>query len=128
MPGRAAAEALDLAITRHGKPCSITVDYGLEFTSRALDQWAYQRGVLPDSIRPGRPAEGGLVESFNGKLREEYLNANQFLSIEGAKSKIEAWRIDINMHRPHSELGNIRSSEWMKKVGNEDKEVQIVSV
>jgi putative transposase len=128
MSGKAVAEALDRAIARHGKPRSITVDHGTEFTSRALDDWAYRRGVLLDFIRPGKPVENGFVESFNGKLRDECLNANQFLSIEDAKRKIEAWRVDYNVHRPHSGLGNVSPAEWMKRVSNEDKEAQIVSV
>jgi putative transposase len=56
------------------------------------------------------------------------LNANQFLSIEDAKRKIEAWRVDYNVHRPHSGLGNVSPAEWMKRVRNEDEEARIVSV
>jgi putative transposase len=111
MSGKAVAEALDQAIARHGKPRSITVDHATEFTSRALDDWAYRRGVLLDFIRPGKPVENGFIESFNGKLREECLDPNQFLSIEDARSKIEAWRIDYNVHRPHSGLGNMSPAE-----------------
>ena len=105
MSGRSVAAALDRAIARHGKPRTITVDHGTEFTSRALDEWAYRHGIPLDFIRPGKPVENGFVESFNGKLRDECLNANQFLSIEDARSKIEAWRADYNLHRPHSSLG-----------------------
>jgi putative transposase len=86
--GVSTADALDQAIARHGKPRSITVDHGTEFTSRALDDWAYRRGVLLDFIRPGKPVENGFIESFNGKLRDECLNANQFLSIDDASGKI----------------------------------------
>jgi putative transposase len=81
MSGQAVADALDRAIPRCGKPHSITVDHGTEFTSRALDEWAYRRGVLLDFTRPGRPTDNGHIESFNGKLRDECLNSNQFLSI-----------------------------------------------
>jgi putative transposase len=118
MSGRAVAEALDRAIAKHGKPHTITVDHGTEFTCRVLDEWAYQRGVLLDFIRPGKPVENGFIESFNGKLRDECLNTNQFLSIEDARSKIEAWRIDYNHHRPHSSLGN-REPGGVSGWGNE---------
>ena len=37
MSGRAVAEALDRAIAKHGKPQTITVDHGTEFTGRASD-------------------------------------------------------------------------------------------
>ena len=113
LSGRAVAETLDRAIAERGKPRSITVDHGTEFTSRVLDEWAYQRGVLLDFIRPGKPVENGFIESFNGKLRDECLNANQFLSIEDARSKIEAWRTDYNHHRPHSALSNRSPAEYL---------------
>jgi hypothetical protein len=56
-----------------------------------LDESAYPHGGLLDFIRPGKSVGNGFSESFNGKLRDESPSANQFLSIEGAKSKIEAW-------------------------------------
>jgi putative transposase len=115
MSGRAVAEALDRAIAKHGKPHTITVDHGTEFTGRILDDWAYQRGVLLDFIRPGKPVENCFIESFNGKLRDECLNANQFLSIEDARSKIEAWRMDYNHLRPHSSLGDRSPAEYLER-------------
>jgi putative transposase len=120
MTGAAVAAALDRAIARHGKPKTITVDHGTEFTSRALDEWAYRRGVTLDFIRPGKPVENGFIESFNGKLRDECLNANQFLSIEDARRKIEAWRIDYNLHRPHSALGHRSPQEYLHTVTSID--------
>jgi len=59
--------------------------------------------------------ENSFVESFNGKLRDECLNANQFLSIEDARSKIEAWRMDYNHHRPHSSLGQRSPAEHLER-------------
>jgi putative transposase len=122
MSGNAVAAALDRAIAKHGKPRTITVDHGTEFTSRALDDWAYRRGVTMDFIRPGKSTQYGVTASFNGKLRDECLNTNQFLSIEDAKSKIEAWRVDYNLHPPHSSLGQLTPPEYLKRSGTEDKE------
>lgn len=113
--GQDVADALDRAIARAGTPVSITVDHGTEFTSRALEDWAYRRGVKLDFIRPGKPTENGHIESFNGRLRDECLNVMQFESLEDAKAKIEAWRIDYNAHRPHSSLGNLTPSEFAMK-------------
>lgn len=117
MSGQCVGQALDRAIAQHGKPKVITVDNGTEFTSRALDEWAYRRGVTLDFIRPGKPTENGFIEAFNGKLRDECLNAHQFLSIDDAKSKIEAWRIDYNLQRPHSSLGHLTPGEYLKRSG-----------
>jgi putative transposase len=74
-------------------------DHGTEFTSKALEEWAYRRGVKLDFIHPGKPTENGHIESFNARLRDECLNVTQFISLEDACSQIEAWRIDFNGHR-----------------------------
>jgi putative transposase len=113
--GRDVVAALDRAIERAGTPVSITVDHGTEFTSKVLEEWAYQRGVKLDFIHPGKPTENGHIESFNGRLRDECLNVTQFLSIEDAQAKIEAWRIDYNGHRPHSSLGHLTPNEFVRK-------------
>jgi len=55
-------------------PERIVVDNGPEFTSKALDQWAYENGVELRFIRPGRPIENCFIESFNGRFRDECLN------------------------------------------------------
>ncbi len=54
------------------EPRSITIDHGSEFHSRALDDWAYRRGVQLDFIRPGTPVENAFIELYNGRLRDEY--------------------------------------------------------
>jgi putative transposase len=91
---------------------SITVDHGTEFTSKALEDWAYRRGVKLDFTHPGKPTENGHIESFNGRLRDECLNVNQFTSLDDASEQIERWRIDYNAHRPHSSLGNLTPREF----------------
>jgi putative transposase len=102
-------------VTRQLRPPAwITVDNGTEFTSKALKEWAYRRGVKLDFIHPGKPTENGHIESFNGRLRDECLNVMQFESIEDASEKIEAWRIDYNDHRPHSSLGHLTPNEYAK--------------
>lgn len=71
-------------------------DNGLEFVSKALDRWAYERGVTLQFIRPGKPVENAYCESFNGKLRDECLNANWFANLADAQRVIEHWRRDYN--------------------------------
>jgi putative transposase len=68
--------------------------------------------------------ENGHIESFDGPLRDECLNVMQFMSLDDARAKIEAWRIDYNAHRPHSSLGNLTPSEFARKrKGNRTSEV-----
>lgn len=100
-----------LAVTR-GLPAVIVLDNGTEFTSRALDAWAYRRGVRLDFIAPGKPVQNAFAESFNGRLRDECLNAHWFLSVAEARRVIEAWRVDYNTVRPHSGLAGCTPLEF----------------
>jgi len=100
-----------LADTR-GLPQSITVDNGPEFDSQVLDKWAYRSGVQLSFIRPGKPNENAYIESFNGKFRDECLNEHWFISLNHARSIIEAWRVEYNTERPHSSLGNKTPQEF----------------
>jgi len=80
-----------------GYPKTIRVDQGSEFISRDLDLWAYQKGVVLDFSRPGKPTDNAFIESFNGKFRAECLNAHWFMSLEDAREKMESWRRDYNL-------------------------------
>ena len=92
----------------------LVLDNGPECTSKALDQWAYLRGVELCFIRPGKPIENCFVESFNGKFRDECLNQHWLVSLDEARRTIEAWRLDYNRVRPHSSLGNVPPEEFAK--------------
>ena len=113
MSGEAVSHVLDRVLDEGQSPRSITVDHGTEFQSRALEDWAYRRGVQLDFIRPGKPVENAFIESFNGRLRDECLNVHQFASLAEAQTIIEAWRMDYNHHRPHSSLGHLTPTEFM---------------
>ena len=87
-----------------GLPEVITVDNGPEFAGKAMDEWAYRRGIKLSFIRPGKPVENAFAESFNGRLRDECLNINWLMSVRHAREIIETWRQDYNKVRPHSSL------------------------
>jgi transposase InsO family protein len=97
----------------------IRVDQGTEFVSRDLDLWAHQRGVTLDFSRLGKPTDNAFIESFNGKLRAECLNAHWFMSLDDARRKCEAWPRDYNEKRPHSARQQRKSSR--SKVGDQLK-------
>lgn len=110
--GHHVAEVLDKLVTHRGKPQRIQVDNGSEFTSKAMDQWAYFNQVKLDFSRRGKPTDNAFIESFNGKFRAECLNQNWFLSQADACDKIEQWRQDYNQNRPHSSLGNLTPEKF----------------
>lgn len=126
--GEQVVEAMARISSIRGAPRTIRVDSGPEFISKALDRWAeqpkvpamrsvvgkaaegYENGVTLDFSRSGKPKDDAFLESFNGRHRDECLNAHWFLSIADARSKIEAWRTDYNESRPLTSLG------WMTPV------------
>jgi putative transposase len=93
--------------TIRGRPRYIRSDNGPEFASKAVKQWLEESKVGTLFIEPGSPWENGYVESFNGKLRDECLNGELFLSLAEARYIVDRWRMDYNHHRPHSRL------DWM---------------
>ena len=95
---------LDRVVAERGLPEAIVLDNGPEFRGRALAAWSEERGVRLEFIQPGKPVQNAYVESFNGRLRDECLNANWFTSLNDARRKIEEWRQDYNQQRPHSSL------------------------
>ncbi len=105
--GADVADVLERLATLHGLPKRIQVDNGSEFISKAVDRWAHDNDVALVFNRPGRPTDNPFIESFNGSFRDECLNVNWFLSLDDAVRKIEIWRIDYNIDRPHSSLGEV---------------------
>jgi len=112
LSGEKVAIALDKALLQRGAPESITVDNGTEFTSKALDHWAYRNRVHLDFIEPGKPVQNGYIESFNGKLRDECLNVEVFFNLADARRKLYLWRRDYNNNRPHSALDDRTPAEF----------------
>jgi putative transposase len=78
LKGRCVGKALDEAALEQGWLKAITVGNGTEFTSKGLDEWAWRRGVKLGYTRPGKPSDNGLIESFNGRMRDEFFNVNEF--------------------------------------------------
>ncbi len=98
-----------------GLPEIIIIDNGPEFIGKALDAWAYQRGVKLAFITPGKPVENAYIESFNGRFRDECLNENWFMTLEQAREIVEAWRVDYNTERPHSSLEYMTPEEFIRQ-------------
>ena len=75
-------------------------DNGSEFTSQAMDLWAYRNGVKIDFSRPGKPTDNAFVESFNGTLRAECLDTHWFCDLKEARQLIGAWRREYSKRTP----------------------------
>ena len=112
LSGARVARELDRLIAERGKPRMIVSDNGSEFTSNAILNWADKARVEWHYIAPGKPMQNGFIESFNGRLRDEFLNETLFSSLSFARAALMKWRKDYNENRPHSQLGWQTPSEF----------------
>jgi len=112
LSSRRVTRALEWIIQQRGAPERLRCDNGPEFTSRHFLGWCEERKIQLLHIQPGRPMQNGRVESFNGRLRDECLNANWFQSVRQAQQRIENWREEYNRERPHSSLGYLTPAEF----------------
>src|SRR5260370_38704106 len=87
-----------------GIPEHIRSDNGPEFIAKELRQWLPKVGTRTLYIEPGSPWENGYCESFNGKLRDEWLNGRIFYSLKWAKIAIQHWRVEYKTTERQSAL------------------------
>jgi len=102
--GRRVARELTTIVARRGKPGSIVSDNGTEFTCNAMLAWCKDNAIDWHFIAPGKPIQNAFVESFNGRMRDEFLNETLFFGLNDTRRKLAAWVTDYNGERPHSSL------------------------
>jgi putative transposase len=76
-----AARELDRLMVKRDKPKTVVSDNGSKLTSNAILTWAGQTCVKWHYIAPGKPMHNALIECFNGRLRDEWLNETLFTSL-----------------------------------------------
>lgn len=110
---------LDALAAQRGAPAHVRCDNGPELTAHALRDWCRFSGAGTAFIEPGAPWQNPFVESFNGRVRDELLDVEQFSCLAEARVVISDWREDYNHHRPHSALGMLTpttfASRWAPK-------------
>lgn len=105
LPSRQVKAVLSRLFRQHGKPQFLRSDNGPEFLAKLLRTWLGEQAIGTLYIEPGCPWQNGKGESFNGRFRDECLNAEVFRNLSEAKVRIEQWRHEYNTERPHSSLG-----------------------
>lgn len=101
-----------LTIVRGGAPAFVRFDNGPEFIANAVADWCRFNRTASVFIDPGSPWQNAWIESFNGRLRDEFLNGRYLDSLLEARVLIEDWRIDYNTNRPHSAHGDLTPTEF----------------
>lgn len=108
---------------QRGAPDYLRADNGPEFIAWALRDYCRMTLMRTSYIDPGSPWENPFVESFNGRLRDELLNIEEFACITEARVVIEDWRTEYNTYRPHSALGGLTPAEYAAR-GRENNQNQ----
>jgi transposase InsO family protein len=98
-----------------GVPKHIRSDNGPEFVAKKVQQWLEQIGIETLYIEPGSPWENGVAESFNSRLRDEFLAVEIFESLTAARKLGAAWKEDYNNVRPHGALGYLPPVEFARR-------------
>jgi putative transposase len=118
LPAARVIRELEAVIGRRGMPAQCVSDNGPEFTSLAMLRWMQGLRIDWRYIDPGKPQQNAFVESFNGRLRDEFLNETLFTSLSQARAELETWRRDYNTERPHSSLGNLTPIAYAARIAS----------
>jgi putative transposase len=96
--------SLSTLFSSHGVPHSLRSDNGSEFIAHLMKNYLVESGSSASYIDPGKPWQNGIVESFHGKLRDEFLNRECFSSVLEMNVSLQVHRRWYNEERPHSSL------------------------
>lgn len=99
-------------VGRRGAPARIRSDNGSEFICAALVDWLPGVGVKSIPVAAASPWENGYIESFHSRLRDEFLEREEFESVADARAKAAWFRREYNAIRPHSSLGYATPKEY----------------
>jgi putative transposase len=102
---------VELAVIR-GATLHISSDNGLELVSKAVRGRCTHGGAGTFFIDLSAPWQNGIVESFNGRLRDELLSSETFETLAEAKYLVDRWRLHYNLPRPQRALGKVTPAAY----------------
>lgn len=111
--------ALEDLFKLHGKPALIRSDNGREFIATSVGIWLGENEVRPAFIEKGSPQQNAFVERFNGTMRDELLNGEEFDTLTEARVIVGEWIAQYNGHRPHRGLGFLTPLQFADKARKE---------
>jgi putative transposase len=121
LTSQAVIALLQGAFVEHGTPQFLRSDNGPEFIALEVKAWLEKNGSSARYIDPGCPWQNGYQESFHGKLRDEFLDREAFVSVAEARVRLQSHRRWYNEERPHSGL-KYQSPAAFRRVWQEQQE------
>lgn len=113
LTSRRVIRTLDDIASVRGYPARLRVDNGPENVAGAMLQWSVDHNVHLHFIDPGKPAQNAWIESYNARVRDEFLNVQLFRTLPDLRDAADAWLLDYNEQRPHSSLGYLTPKEFV---------------
>ena len=95
---------LERLFAQHGKPEILRSDNGREFIAASLGNWLVEQGFKTAFIEKGSSQQNAFVERFNGTMRDEVLNGEEFDRLLEARVAIGNWLVEYNTLGPHGGL------------------------
>ena len=102
--GSDVVDVLSQLMGERGAPKHVRSDNGSEFIAKPVQKWLAAFDVAALYIAPGAPWQNGRIESFNSRVRDEFLEMNYFTTTKEARQLAAAWKERYNTKRPHSSL------------------------
>jgi transposase InsO family protein len=100
-------EHLKLLFERHGKPSMIRSDNGREFIASTVVEWLGSEGIEAVFVEKGTPQQNPFVERFNGTMRRDLINVEEFDTVTEARVMVGIFNEEYNTLRPHRSLGRM---------------------
>ncbi len=107
----------EVATRRGGPPHRVRSDNGPEFAAEVVRAWLEEAGSGAWYVAPASPWQDGDAESFHSKLRDEFLDREEFESEPQARALGVLWKEEYNTERPHSSLGYKTPAEYAARCG-----------
>jgi transposase InsO family protein len=101
-----------VAAVRGGPPQRVRSDNGPEFAAEVVRSWLEGTGSGALHVAPGSPWQNGYAESFHSKVRDEFLDREEFESEPQARALGALWKGKYHTERPHSSLGYMTPAEF----------------
>lgn len=111
-------DTLSAIVGERGAPTHIRSDNGSEFIAQAVKRWMTDTGIEALYIEPGSPWQNGYAESFNSRLRDEFLGMNYFNNLNEARTLTRQWKEHYNTQRPQAALGKMTPQEFARSFGS----------
>src|SRR3954447_9238381 len=102
----------EVAARRGGPPHRVRSDNGPEFAAEVVRGWLEGTGSGALYVAPASPWQNSYAESFHSKLRDEFLDREEFESEPQSRALGALWKEEYNTERPHSSLGYMTPAEF----------------